>query len=184
MAKKILFLSFSVFLIYQTYNLMKALLLNVPGEMNIRETIFISFLLNLYITGVFAFPGFVFPTNRLLKSSYYKIKNTKYLLKIYKYIGVDVYRSGLLIVFWGRSKNRLKYFNGTRSGLQNFIYQSKQSEFGHLSAFVLILLMSIILFFYGYIQLGIITILINIFGNFYPLILQRYHRIRIERIIN
>lgn len=181
-AKKILFLSFSAFLIYQSYALIQALILSTPQEINTKETIFISFLLNLYVTGVFAFPGFVFPTNKILQSNYYKLKNTKLLVKIYKIMGIGYYRNVLLILFWGRKNNRLKYFNGTKSGLAKFIYQSKQSEFGHLMAFVCILLLSFVLLFKGYYLLMVITTVINIIGNLYPLILQRFHRVRIEKL--
>lgn len=183
-AKKILFFCFSVFLIFQSYDLMNDLFSSEPEDLTIKETIFVSILINLFITGVFAFPGFAFPTNRLIPSNYYKLKNPGLLMKVYKIMGIPTYRNALLILFWGREKNRKKYFNGTKSGLENFIYQSKQSEFGHLGAFVCIALLSIVLLFKGYILLVAITLFINIIGNLYPLILQRYHRVRIEKLTN
>ena len=180
--KKILFLCFSAFLIYQSYDLMNDLFSSKPEDLNTKETLFVSFLINLFITGVFAFPGFVFPTNRILPSNYYKLKSTSSLMKVYRILGIPIYRNILLILFWGKEKNRKKYFNGTKSGLENFIYQSKQSEFGHFSAFVCILLISLVLLAKGYFLLVLITTFINIIGNLYPLILQRYHRLRIEKL--
>ncbi|WP_394330522.1 hypothetical protein [Psychroflexus sediminis] len=41
-----------------------------------------------------------------------------------------------MFVFWGKKKNKQKYFDGTKSGLENLDYQTKQSEFGHLAALV------------------------------------------------
>jgi len=157
-------------------------MLSVPDEMNLREAIIVSFLLNLYITGVFALPGFVIPTNRLLPSNYYKLTNPTLLVKVYKVMGISYFRNILLVLFWGRENNRKKYFNGTKSGLKNFIYQSKQSEFGHSISFVCILLISIVLLFKGYYSLVGVTTIINIIVNLYPLILQRYHRVRIEKL--
>lgn len=179
---KILFLSFSAFLIFQSYQLMMDLFSSKPEDLNTQETIFASFLMNLFITGIFAFPGFAFPTNKILQSNYYRLKNTKQLLQVYNMLGIGIYRKFLLVVFWGRKKNRLKYFNGTKSGLENFVFQSKQSEFGHLGAFVCISVLSIVLLFKGFLLLVLFTTIINILGNFYPLILQRYHRVRIEKI--
>ena len=92
------------------------------------------------------------------------------------------FRVLLLILFWGRKSNQLKFFNGTKRGLDNFIHQTKQSEFGHLGAFLLITISSVILLVYGYLFLVAMITFINVFGNLYPIVLQRYHRLRIEKI--
>jgi glycosyl-4,4'-diaponeurosporenoate acyltransferase len=180
--KKILFPFFSAFLLYKSYELIKTLMASLPSNFSIIEIIFISFLICLFITGVFAFIGFAYPTNKILSLKYYKLKNPKNLVRIYKILKVDYFNKILLILFWGRRKNRLKYFNGTRSGIDNFIYQSKQSEFGHLGAFVLVLITSIIISLKGHIIMAIIINLINIIGNLYPIILQRHHRVRIDKL--
>ena len=88
----------------------------------------------------------------------------------------------LLVTYWGKKKNRKKYFNGTKKGLVNFIFQTRQSEFGHLGAFLVILVSSLILLVRGYIFMVTIITIINILGNVYPVILQRSHRMRIEKI--
>ena len=167
---------------YRTIELIRYLKSNSSNEFSILEILTISFLLTLFITGIFAFIGFAYPTNRLLAASYYKIKNPKLIEYLYKILGLKYFRAILLITFWGKKKNRKKYFNGTKKGLANFIYQTKQSEFGHLGACVVIIIVSFILLVHGYIFLVIITTLINILGNVYPVILQRSHRMRIEKI--
>jgi hypothetical protein len=63
------------------------------------------------------------------------------------------------------------------------VFQTKQSEFGHLGAFLVILISSVILLVYGYTYVVIIMTLINILGNVYPVILQRMHRARVQRLI-
>ena len=180
--KKILFPLFSLFLIYRSIELVRKLNSSNPNDYSNLEVLSISFLLTLFITGIFAFPGFAYATSRILPDSFYKIKNPKVLNRIYKILGVKYFTAFLLFAFWGRTKNRKKYFDGTRKGLQNFIYQTKQSEFGHLGAFLVILVISIFLLGHGYFYLSIIISLINILGNLYPIILQRYHRMRIEKL--
>jgi hypothetical protein len=161
---------------------MRSLILSEPNEYSNIEVLIISFLLTIFITGVFAFIGFAYPSSNILSDRYYEIKNPKVLNYISKVLGIKYFRFLLLIAFWGRKNNRIKYFNGTKKGLRNFIFQTKQSEFGHFGAFVVIIISSIILLVYGYTFLVIIITLINILGNVYPIILQRIHRMRIEKI--
>lgn len=182
--KKIIFPIFSLFLFYRTIELIGYLNSNSSNEFSILEIVTISFLLTLFITGIFAFIGFAYPTNRLLPESYYKIKNPKLLEYLYKILGLKYFRIILLITFWGIKKNRKKYFNGTKKGLTNFIYQTKQSEFGHLGAFFMTLICSIMLLVNRFYLIVLIMTLLNIIGNVYPIILQRFHRIRIEKITN
>lgn len=180
--KKILFPIFSLFLVFRTIELIKNLSTSNPNDFSFLEFLVISFLLTLFITGVFAFLGFAYPTSKFLPDDYYKIKNPKRLNQLYKILGVKYFRIFLLLIFWGRNKNRQKYFDGNRKGLLNFIYQAKQSEFGHLSALVSILIVSVYLLVHGYTLLSTVITLLNIIGNLYPVLLQRYHRIRIEKI--
>ena len=180
--KKILFPIFSLFLAYRSIELMKILIGSNPDEFSQIEAIIISFLLTLFITGVFAFIGFAYPSSRLLSYAYYEVKNPKALNSLYKLLGIKYFRALLLFIFWGRKNNRKKYFNGTKRGLNNFIFQTKQSEFGHLGAFIITIISSIILFANGYVFIVIIITFINFIGNLYPIVLQRSHRIRIEKI--
>jgi hypothetical protein len=182
--KKIAYPLFSLFLLYRTIVLVEELISSDPMALSNNEMLRYALLLALFITGIFAFPGFAFPTNKILPEGYYKIKNPRMLLQVYHALGIKYFNFMLLAVYWGKKNNRRKYFDGTRRGLPNFIYQSKQSEFGHLDGFVTIFIVSIFLIAKGYVILVAILTVINIFGNLYPLILQRYHRIRIEKLIN
>lgn len=182
--KKVFFPLFSVFLVFRSYELMKQVLSNQASSYTVIEVCFIAFLLTLFITGIFALTGFAYPTNRILPDSYYKIKKPDLLMKIATWMGVPYFKYLLLISFWGKPKNRKKYFNGTKQGLENFMYQTKQSEFGHVAPFVIILILCGILAFHGHILITAISMLINMIGNLYPVILQRTHRIQIQRILN
>jgi len=66
--------------------------------------------------------------------------------------------------------------------LKDFSTQTKQAEFGHLAAFVSILLVSIVLLYYKYVMIFIMSNIINILANLYPILLQRSHRIQIQRL--
>ena len=73
MIKKIFFIIFSVFLVFQTIQLLDGI--TEQSELNkMGPAIFISFLLALYITGVFAFAGLLAVLIALATVSYQSIK--------------------------------------------------------------------------------------------------------------
>jgi hypothetical protein len=182
MAKKIVLTLASIFLTYRSVELLKFLDNKSPDQFNWMGALAFSFALNLFVTGIFAFLGFAFLTSRILPDSYYKIKNAKNVTLIYKILGVHYFKLLLLKFFWGTEKNRKKYFDGTKTGLINFDTQTRQSEFGHLGAFIAIEIISFYILIEGHVAIFFITTIINVIGNFYPIILQRNHRIQIERL--
>lgn len=97
-------------------------------------------------------------------------------------MGVEQFKHLLLKLYWGKEKNRKVYFNGSRTGLENFDAQTRQSEFGHLAAFISISIVSFFILRNGSLLLFSTVVLINFIGNLYPIVLQRYHRLKIERI--
>lgn len=172
----------SVFLAYRSVELIKMLEATDPTQFNWIGVMAVSFALNLFITGIFALVGFAFLTSRILPNSYYKIRNSKNLTLTYQLVGVEHFKRLLLKFFWGKEKNRKKYFNGTKTGLEDFDTQTRQSEFGHLAAFIAIAIVSFYAIMKGHIGIFLTTTLINVIGNLYPIILQRHHRIQIERM--
>lgn len=184
MTKKLLLSLFSLFLAYRSFELIKYINDINPTEFSWFVKFIISIVLNLFITGFFAFLGFAFTTSRILPNWYYRVKDRKKLNNLYKFLGLKYFKTILLYAFWGKEKNRKKYFNGTKSGIDNFDTQTRQSEFGHLGAFIAILLVSLFLLLKGHLILVILTTIINLISNLYPIILQRTHRIQIERVIN
>ena len=134
--------------------------------------------------GIFAFMGFAYKTNRLLPEDYYRVKNPKLILKLSKLLKLAYFKKFLLIVFWGKRKNRKTYFDGTISGLENFDFQTRQSEFGHLASLIFIQIVVLLMLIKGHYTMVVLTTTINFIANFYPVLLQRNHRIRISRIRN
>ena len=153
-----------------------------PVALSVTANVAIVIALNLFITGVFAFFGFAYPTSKIMPHSYYQIKNPTLLRKIYKLLGVHYFKIFLLLTFYRKKENK-KYFNGTKSGLINFDYQTKQSEFGHGASFVVIQLISIPLLLKGHFVIIIVATIINVLFNFYPIILQRKHRMQLESLL-
>lgn len=182
MIKKILLIVSAIFLAYRSIELITMLEATKPHNFSWYGALLYSFVLNLFVTGIFALVGFAVTTSALLPNSYYAIRQPHYLTKLYRILGVEYFKLLLLKFFWGKEKNRKKYFDGTKAGLENFEFQTKQSEFGHLGAFIAVEIISFFILFKGFVSVFVFTTCINIIGNFYPIVLQRNHRVQLERL--
>jgi glycosyl-4,4'-diaponeurosporenoate acyltransferase len=180
--KKILFTAFSLFLVYISYDLLLQIWRHAPSNDSHSKLLLVAFLINLFETGIFAFPGFVYPTSRLLGSSYYEVRHPRRLKCVCRFLGVGYFKKALMFFYWGRPKQRQEYFDGTRSGIENLIYQANQSEFGHLAALILISLSGLALLTKGHLLLFAYITAINLVGNGYPILIQRHHRLRVARL--
>ncbi len=182
MAKKILFTTISLVLAYNIYKLTTIFFKLSQENFSLFAIIASALAFTTLITGVIAFLGFVYPTSMILSNNYYKIEKPKTLEFFYKWLGVEYYKLFLSKTFYRKNDNK-KYFNGTKSGIFLFYYNTKQSEFGHLIALIFIFLLSLVLLFKGHKYVFIWIQPMNILLNLYPIILQRKHRIIIERLI-
>ncbi len=182
MIKKVALPLASLFLAYQSIKLVELFLNTAPQQFSPIFIFLLSFLLNLFITGVFAFIGFAYASSALLSDAYYKIHNPERLRAVYHFLGVKYFKHLLLAAFWGKDSNRKKYFNGTKSGIKNFDFQTRQSEIGHLAGLLAVGFASLFLLAKGHFAAFACTTIINIISNLYPIILQRMHRLQIERI--
>lgn len=145
--------------------------------------LFLAWLFNMYITGIFAFMVFAFPAERLLPESYYRIRDAENLKILYQSLQVGVFKKFLLLTFWRSKRQKQKYFSGGREGLAGLDIQARKSEFGHVIPFVLLTVISLYFMLLGFIAFGLLTMAINIIGNGYPVILQRHHRMRLARLL-
>ena len=125
---------------------MVALWINAGINVPLGYDFLIAYIIALFGTGIFAFVGFAYPTSKLIGRSYYRLRNPKQLQFWYRLLGLAYFRKFLMLFFWGSKKNRKKYFNGTRTG----IYQTHQSEFGHLGALFLVAFTNMYTFYLGY----------------------------------
>lgn len=181
MIKKTFFILASLFLMFQTYQFLNGITDQEPFD-HLGPALFFSWLLSLYITGIFAFAGFALPTEKLMPGPYYDIKNRDNLNRIYKLLRVDIFKKYLIKFIYGKPKKKADYFNGKRSGLDHFITNTKKAEFGHLIPFILISVVMIYLFLNGKLLFGLGLLLFNTLGNLYPIIVQRHHRSRLVRM--
>lgn len=180
MLKKILLLTASLFLLWYTPHMLKDM--HSVRFDSWTMVLFFAWIINMMVTGVFAFAGFALPTQKLLPESYYTIHYPDLLKKVYNFLGVAHFRKFLLATFWKSKSQQKKYFDGKRSGMTNLDVQSQKSEFGHLLPFLILSGISIYMIIRINVSLGISTMVLNIIGNLYPIILQRHHRMRIQAI--
>jgi hypothetical protein len=171
-----------LFLFYQSWRLITSW--GTIQDESFDVGIFLAFLANLFVLGAFAFGGFAWPTERFLPERYYLVKQPKILLSISKFIGVPIFQKLLLATFWRNEKKQKEYFDGTKSGIAKWIIESKKAEFGHLIPLIILSALSIWSIFLGNYLLASFTQLFNIIANLYPVLLQRSHRARIQRIFD
>lgn len=179
MIKKFLLSIASLFLFYRSWELILSWDKVNPDTIGI--SLVLAFLANLFILGAFAFLGFAWPTYRLLPEKFYRVKSPETLSRISKKIGVPFFQKFLLATFWRNTNQRKNYFDGTKSGIRKWDIESRKSEFGHLIPFLILTSLSLWSIFSGNYLLALFTQLLNIFANFYPVLLQRSHRLRIQR---
>ncbi|MFT4756002.1 MAG: hypothetical protein ACI91R_000639 [Vicingaceae bacterium] len=78
--------------------------MNAGVNVHLGLDLLIAFIIVLFRTGVFAFVGFAYPTNKLIGSSCYHFKNTNQLLFWYRLLKVGYFKKLLLLLFWGSKK--------------------------------------------------------------------------------
>jgi len=178
--KRIILFLMSIFLLYQSIGL--GTMLFEVGDFHWGMQILFAFLINLFFTGVFALAGFALPTEKLMPQIYYTIHHPKKLKSWFQKLGVAAFRNFLLATVWKKKEMQKGYFNGTVEGFASFEQKTKKSEFGHLIPLVLITVFCFFLIKTKMWVLIIVTMIINIIFNFYPIPLQRHHRMRLQRM--
>ncbi|MDP2498056.1 MAG: hypothetical protein Q8W44_08760 [Candidatus Palauibacterales bacterium] len=171
----------SLFLVAYSWDLLVQLRA-LESPLSIAGAAFWGWLLALSVTGIFAFAGFGFPTERLLPDSYYRVGEEDRLLALYRITGAHWMKPLLATAFRRLGRNQGTYFSGTRSGLDDFDRRTRKSEFGHLAAFVLIVPVSLVLLLSGQVLVAFVALLANWIGNLCPVVIQRQHRFRIQRV--
>lgn len=178
--KQTLLVLASSFLVFQSFGLLSGM--DYYADIRFWPAVFLAWVINMFITGIFAFAGFALPTQRLLPARYYHIANPGQLKRLYQAFGVERFRKLLLATLWRSKAKQQRYFNGRADGLKHLAEQSKKAEFGHLLPFVLLSAVGTYIVFFVQPVLGILCLFINFLGNFYPVLLQRHHRMRLQRI--
>ena len=176
--KRILFTILSLFLVFQSINLTKALWRE--EELSSIECFIWSFLLNLFVTGVFAFLSFAFPISKLFNPTFYSNVSASRIVGLYSFFGVKYFKKLLMFFYWGRKKQRKEFFSGGKKGIDALDFKSKQAEIGHFLPFIVLLVLSVVIFIQGKVLLSVLILAINLLGNFYPVLIQRKLRLRLQ----
>ena len=176
--QKLLLVSFSAFLIWQSIQLVHNIAQGTHPT-TLSDILTQAILLNLFITGIFLV-GYALPLHRLLPDSYYRSVGSKAFSAACSILKMELFRKMLRLTFWGPRNNRKHFFNGKKSGLAQFEMNTRISESSHVLAFAIITTVSFYLAAVANINLAIIATLINVVFNFYPAMLQRYHRSRLQ----
>ncbi len=118
-----------------------------------------------------------------LTSSYYHEKGWEQKGKIYEYLGINIFRKLLLWTGWEKLNKKANPVEKGTGALMHLHYQTKKNELGHVIIFFIVLGFNIFVAFrYGIVKsFGLLVL--NVLLNVYPVLLQRYNRPRIARVL-
>ena len=118
-----------------------------------------------------------------LTASYFQIKIWENGGKIYKQFGVNLFRKLLVKVGWEKLNKAANPVKKNMAAIKHLEYKTRESEFGHLLIFFIVLAVAIFVgFYYGFAKSLSLHIL-NIILNLYPIFIQRYNRPRLQKIM-
>lgn len=107
-------------------------------------------------------------------------------MRIYESLGILRFKRTMLNLVGKEKARKMGWFPLNEStgqiqdSLKLFIRKTKLNELVHLVVLIALLVASIKLFAEGQLAQGLVVIMINIPFNFYPIMLQRYNRRRIN----
>ncbi len=114
-------------------------------------------------------------------SNYFNQKVWENNGKIYKLLGINVFRKLLVWIGWEKLNKKANPVNGNMEALTNLEYNTKQSELAHLIVFFIVLGFTIyVIIEFSFIK-SLWLIFLNILFNVYPIFLQRYNRPRLQK---
>lgn len=119
-----------------------------------------------------------------LKSSYFNCHRIEDDGRIYKYLGVHFFRKLLVLSGWERSRKKETPIRKSLILLEYYEYRTRTSEFGHVIIAIIISIISIYVCRVYSFKESVWLIFLNIVLNIYPIIVQRYNRPRVRRVIN
>ena len=99
--KKLVLTLMAMFLAYRSCELLNKLFFGVFIEHSLGESAIIAFIINLFVTGIFAFLGFAWPTYLMAPSNYYQITKPKRVFILYRLLKVDWFKNALMMFFLG-----------------------------------------------------------------------------------
>lgn len=118
-----------------------------------------------------------------LQANYFREKSWESKGKTYERLGINIFRKLLVMLGWEKLNKKDNPVAKNLKALNHLEYRTRQSEFGHLIIFFIVLGFNIFVAVqYGFLA-SIWLLILNILLNLYPIFLQRYNRPRLQRAI-
>ncbi|MFD0750875.1 hypothetical protein ACFQZS_12035 [Mucilaginibacter calamicampi] len=118
-----------------------------------------------------------------LTSDYYNSKKWEANGAIYKWLGVDIFRKFLVLIGWEKVIRAGSPIKKNPDAIKHLENGTRQSEFGHLVIFFIVLIVNVFVALSFGITKSLSLFFTNIIFNFYPVILQRSNRPRLQRML-
>ncbi|MBR7799326.1 hypothetical protein [Undibacterium fentianense] len=118
-----------------------------------------------------------------LNAPYYNAQDWERNGRIYENFGIHLFRQLLVIIGWEKLNKKSNPVEKNAQALAHNLLRTKKAELGHLIIFLLVLGVSIVVAWNHGLRAALWLMIFNIVLNFYPVILQRYNRPRIERAL-
>ena len=166
-----------------SFFLVSSVLTNEDLSRSIFLVVFFSFGIYGSITTVSTCISSILKAHKIMGTDFYSISKAGLWLSLYRLLGVALFRKSLLLFYWGKKENRIKFFNGKEKGLLDFLNNSQKAEFGHIVSFAILFFITLLFAITGHLKYTITILIINIFGNIYPIILQRYNQNRVYNLL-
>ena len=118
-----------------------------------------------------------------LTAGYYNSKKWEANGTIYKWFGVNGFRKLLVLLGWEKVIRASSPVKKNLDAIKHLEHGTRQAEFGHLIIFFIVFATNVFVAFRYGIAKSLSLFLLNIIFNVYPVILQRYNRPRLQRMI-
>ncbi|WP_143960146.1 glycosyl-4,4'-diaponeurosporenoate acyltransferase CrtO family protein [Litoribacter populi] len=155
-------------------------LIYLVGQMFTVSSFVFSWTLNFLLMAWFTF--LASQIDFKLDSGYFESKKFEKEGKIYGYLGVHYYRRLLVWVGWEKITRQKNPVQKSISALKLVEYNSRSSEFGHTIIALIVLILTLAV--PNSLNDAKWLIITNILLNIYPIMLQRFNRPRLLKIIH
>lgn len=118
-----------------------------------------------------------------LQTHYFREKPWERNGKTYERLGINFYRKMLVVLGWEKLNKKDNPVAKNLEALNHLEYRTRQSEFGHLIIFFIVLGFNIFVAVQSGISASLWLLVLNVLLNLYPIFLQRYNRPRLQRVI-
>ncbi len=118
-----------------------------------------------------------------LRSNYYNSKNWEANGTIYKWFGINLFRKLLVLIGWEKIIKAAYPVKKNLDAIKQREYSTRQSEFSHLVIFIIVLVVNIVVAINYGLGKSLSLLILNIIFNVYPVMLQRFNRPRLQKVL-